>query len=607
MADCASFLSSTSSNAHWQRIGFRRRAGVCVPLFSLYSRQSIGIGDLQDLKLFVDWCVATGHTIIQLLPLNDTGFNFRPYDAQSSCALDPIYLSLRNLIGVSSPYTQELKTLAQQYPTGTGRVNYALKRDKLACCMTMFEHAERHSIRFKQFKGRTAYWLDDYALFTVIKSLHNEKGWFEWDDGFKQRTMSVLNEVKTKHSELLEFQRWLQWQLYEQCVEVHSYARAKGVLLMGDIPFLTSRDSADVWAHPIYFRLEQYSGATPDFYCAQGQRWGMPPYNWDTIAHDEYTYFKQKLQYNEELYDMFRIDHLFGVFRLWSIPIAEPSETVGLNGHFEPSDEHAWETHGRTILQMMLGSTTMLPCGEDLGAAPPPAARVMEELGIIGLDVQRWLKDRDHYPYRCKSREEFRTLACAVVSVHDSSNAAALWEYELDTVAEGFFIKACADAGIDAHALRDILFEPGAAIQGRLRWRKEICTTEVLAQKVGKNENELYHLVSLYKESFGEKQQLWELFGMTGNVEEHVSPALIMRMLEFSAHTNAIFSVQLLLDWILIERYKTIKDIGNFRINVPGTVNDSNWSITLPLSLEAMMNMKINSIILEMNIKADRA
>ncbi len=158
---------------HWGRIGLKRRAGAAVPLFSIYSRQSAGIGELPDLKLLIDWCEAAGLTILQLLPMNDTGFDFRPYDAQSSFALEPMYLSLENLAGVDiRPCRKELEAIREKFPAGGSRVDYGIKRAKLELLGKIFRGVRKTGASLEAFVKANAYWLEDYALFRVLKEEH---------------------------------------------------------------------------------------------------------------------------------------------------------------------------------------------------------------------------------------------------------------------------------------------------------------------------------------------------------------------------------------------------------------------------------------------------
>jgi len=161
---------------------------------------------------------------------------------------------------------------------------------------------------------------------------------------------------------------------------------------MGDIPLLVSRDSVDVWSQQNYFELHNSAGAPPDMYFSKGQRWGMPPYNWGNIANDNWKYIKNKLKYAENFFNMYRIDHFVGLFRIWSIPLSIPEEFSGTKGNYEPLHEYLWESHGKKIISEMVSATDMLPCAEDLGTVPECSYQVLKEFGIPGMDVMRWNK-----------------------------------------------------------------------------------------------------------------------------------------------------------------------------------------------------------------------
>ena len=372
------FLKSISEK-QWKRTGLLRRAGVATPLFSIYSKKSIGIGEIPDLKLLVDWCKSTRMSVIQLLPLNDVGFGFAPYDAQSGFALEPMYLCLDRLRAVNvRAFRNEIKQLRKNFPLGGSQVNYQIKAAKLKLLWKIFKKRKgKGRASFKRYCEQNQFWLKDYALFKTIKEEQNEKKWEEWPVEFRERRKEALNHFEQEHGEKMQFHMWLQWQLFEQFQDAGKYARRKSVFLMGDFPFLASRDSADVWSHPEYFKLEFSSGAPPDAYFFNGQRWGMPPCHWEKMAEHSHDYFIHKLKYAERFYDLLRIDHSVGFFRLWTIPLSEPIENGGMNGFFDPSDERVWEAQGRKLISLMIQNTKMLISAEDLGTIPECSFRVL--------------------------------------------------------------------------------------------------------------------------------------------------------------------------------------------------------------------------------------
>ncbi len=420
----------TSLASHWKKIGLRRRAGVATPLFSIFSKQSVGVGEIPDLKLLGDWCLKTGQSIIQLLPLNDVGANFRPYDAESSFALEPMHLSLENLKDTdSAPLKSKIQALRKKYASKDIRFDVRIKSEKLNLLHELFCEADKKpSNDFDAFIQTHNNWLRDYALFRVIKDKMAGQNWEAWPDTYRDREKKALDALEQKEQKALRFQKWLQWQLHHQFVDTHKALSDKGILLMGDIPFLVSRDSADVWAQRKNFKLEFSSGAPPDLYFTHGQEWGMPPYDWDYLESTQYDYFIQKLKYASSFYDMFRIDHFIGLFRLWVFPRAQ-QEGGARQGSYDPPDENGWEAQGRKILKAFLSASQMLPCAEDLGVVPPCATHVLASEAIPGMEIQRWTRDWDTTG-DFKAPEQYRKNAVATLSTHDMNAFSAWWEFE---------------------------------------------------------------------------------------------------------------------------------------------------------------------------------
>ena len=360
------YLLNTALALQWKKSGLNKRSGACVPLFSVYSKKSLGIADLRDLRLLIDWAHLTGNSIIQLLPMNQIGATFCPYDSLSSFALEPMYLCIDEVGGSrDKPIENKLKNLKNLFPSGKPYADYSIKEAKYLLLREIYSNTkEFDSEGLVKFRDDNAYWLIDFALYAALKEYHKGLAWYDWEDKFKNRDMRALADFRKVREEEINFQVWLQWLLFCQFKSVKEYAASKKVLLKGDLPILVSRDSADVWAHPEFFKLEFAAGAPPDMYCSKGQRWGMPTYNWEKISADGFVYLKEKLKYAENFYDILRIDHVVGLFRIWSIPYNEPLENKGLNGRFDPSDESKWLEHGRSILLSMLNNTKMLLCAD---------------------------------------------------------------------------------------------------------------------------------------------------------------------------------------------------------------------------------------------------
>jgi len=597
-----SFLSSQAGDK-WKRIGVNRRAGVCAPLFSLYSEKSVGIGELPDLKLLIDWAHQTGMSILMLLPMNDVGFDFRPYDSQSTFALEPMHLNLWDLKKADiSAFGQDMETLKARFPVGKGRVDYGIKKAKLELLWRIFE-SSKDSLpgELSDFRTTNRFWLEDYVLFKVLKENFPENTWESWDEPFKRKDEALMLETQRSHESRILFHAWLQWQLFEQFSDVKTYAAKKNVFLIGDLPFLVSRDSSDVWANQGFFKLDKVSGAPPDAYLANGQRWGMPPYRWEAIAETGYAYLSEKLRYAQNFYDMFRIDHFVGLFRLWTIDSQEPPENAGLNGRFDPEEEALWDVHGRATLDAMLKSTNMLPCAEDLGVVPECSYKVLSEYALPGMDVQRWQRawNTDGSFLDPKT---YRKNSAAILSTHDMPIFLAWWNHEVGTADEGIMRKVFKQYGLDFDSSYGRIFEDPA--YGRMRWKKEINDINGLSSALGIELSRIGELTANFQASRYEKEKFLEFLGLSS--EKAKDPASVAKKaLGKAGDSQSIFSIQLIHDWLAVAGLFS-EDPWNARINFPGTMSAQNWSVTLPLSLEELNELSINAGIREMNRHSNR-
>lgn len=599
-------ILNTASKDKWERLTVKKRAGVVAPLFSVYSRDSVGIGEFDDIRLLIDWCGNTGNSIIQMLPLNEDGAVFCPYDSISSFALEPSYISLRLLSGMGKEFVKErIEKLRELFPAGAVYVNYGIKQAKMNLLWDIFSAEDfRENKSFSEFTEDNAYWLLDFALYKTLKNYYQGKAWYEWPDVYKKRDKHELERFINSHEKEINFHMWVQWQLYEQFRDIKRYAESKQVFIKGDMPILVSRDSADVWARPEFFKLEFAAGAPPDMYCAKGQRWGMPTYNWGKIEADGYKYLKEKLKYADNFYDILRIDHVVGLFRIWSIPFNEPLDNKGLHGFFDPREEYKWKEHGNKILSVIIHNTKMLLCAEDLGVIPKVCHDTLKELGIPGNDVQRWVKDWN-VRHDFLAPQEYRALSVAMLSTHDTTNLPAWWENEAGTVDEMLFIRKCAERRIDYNHAKDKLFDPNFSRRGRLRWLNSITSVDVFVGILGKPAEEVADFIDMYKNTYHEKEKLWEHLKLSGPMREKCDKEIVRAVLKITLGSNAVFCIELIIDWLYLTGVFQ-GDPYQYRFNIPGTVSDKNWSMTIPLSLEELLKHKVNQEIKELVIASGR-
>lgn len=425
MRNIYQFLLSTPLKKQWQKIGLKKRAGVIIPLFFVWSKKSFGIGEIRDIRLLIDFCQKAGFSILQLLPLQDTGFNSSPYSLQSGFALNPIYLSLDDLIGIEKKIIEKVKNKIGKNFKKSERVNYQkIKALKLKILWEIFLKSDGiKSVDFQKFKEKNSFWLNDYSLFRLLKEKFKERKWLDWPEEFKNYRKKILNKLAKQNSKKIEFQQWLQWQLFSQLKKIKEYAKEKEILLCGDFCWLMARDSADVWAKKKYFELSFDVGTPPSLPKKdKGQRWGFPPLNWERIIKDNFFYLKARLKYLENFYHLIRIDHVLGIFRIWKMPLTKEE------GWFEPKEKKKWGERGRKILLKIIKSSEMLPIAEDLGLVFPECLEVLKKLGILGMKVQRWQKNWQKKVFI--QPKDYPPFSVATLSTHDTSNWLTWWEKE---------------------------------------------------------------------------------------------------------------------------------------------------------------------------------
>ncbi|HCA43837.1 MAG TPA: 4-alpha-glucanotransferase [Bacteroidetes bacterium] len=594
------YLLETVTSDKWKRIGITKRSGVCIPLFYIHSSSSIGIGEFYDIIKFARWCKSVGFSIIQLLPLNELGFDFAPYNSISTFALEPSYISLNKLKGVKNKnFNEELNQLKEKYSHQRKYINYQIKTDKLKFLKIVYTQNDfSKSIKFKKFKRENDFWLKKYAAFKFLKQKFKNEEWSNWDDKFLDCNDETIDDLENKNQEIFDFHYWVQWQLYEQLKEVKNYCNREKIFLMGDIPLLVSRDSADVWSYQNYFKLYKSAGAPPDMYFSGGQRWGMPPYNWGNIANDNWVYLKNKLKYAENFFDMYRIDHFVGLFRIWSIPINTPEDLAGSKGNFDPEQDYLWETHGRKIISEMVTATDMLPCAEDLGTVPDCSFQILREFGIPGMDVLRWNKIFNEGIY-FKSPYHYRRNSISVISTHDSSFSPVWWKYEAGTVDEFVVKKILQKLNLSEPLIIEylnLLFDIKNSENGRLRWNPEIDRPFKILQILKNTGDAVNELIGLYVSSFDEKKKFINFLGLKS---EELNEELIKSTLVKINETSSIFSIQLLPEYLYLEKDFLNKNVHpEYRINTPGIINKFNWSLVCDYSIEQIKKLQINNNII---------
>jgi 4-alpha-glucanotransferase len=319
-----------------------RGTGLAIPVFSLRSKESFGVGEFLDLQLMVDWAVATGQRMIQILPVNDTTIKHTvadsyPYNTLSVFALHPIYLRLE-AVGIvkdtaKKKFFQQQKKRLNALPKVAYEEVARLKWDYFRLIYEQEKERVISSKGYKKFVSDNTEWLLPYAAFCYLRDLCGTADFNQWKDFRKYDSVKVKALTSDKAHEL-GFYQFLQYHLHLQFLEAHSYAAKKGVLLKGDIPIGVSPHSVDVWCNPHLFNIDVQAGAPPDDFSDKGQNWGFPTYKWEKMAKDNYSWWQARLKYMVNYLDAYRIDHVLGFFRIWEIPL---TAKWGLLGQFNPA------------------------------------------------------------------------------------------------------------------------------------------------------------------------------------------------------------------------------------------------------------------------------
>ena len=320
-------------------------AGTLIPVFSLRSEGSFGVGDFGDLKLMIDWVAKTHQRVLQVLPINDststhTWTDSYPYSCISIYALHPQYCDLRQLPAIKDKLEADRFEMLREELNALPQIDYErVNNAKIKYLKTIFAQEGKKvlaSAEFKAFFLHTEHWLVPYAQYCYLRDKNGTcefakwKGHTQWNEADR----ASLSNPKNKAFEEVSFFYYLQFVLDRQMRGAHEYARARGVILKGDIPIGVNRNGCDVWHEPEYFHLDSQAGAPPDAFSVNGQNWGLPTYNWDRMVADECKWWVHRFRNMQQYFDAYRIDHVLGFFRIWAIPI---DCVHGLLGQFQPA------------------------------------------------------------------------------------------------------------------------------------------------------------------------------------------------------------------------------------------------------------------------------
>jgi 4-alpha-glucanotransferase len=409
-----------------------RQSGIGVPLFSLVSTPSWGIGEFADLPALGSWCAAAGQRYVQLLPLNEISpGETSPYSSMTAMALDPIYIRVPDvedfagLGGDAALDGDDRRVLAQV--RAAARVRYAevraLKSKWLRRAYLRFvdEELVRGTARgaaFRAYEARESWWLDAYVTFRAIHAAHEERAWWDWPPGLAFADTAAVREAAVALGEERRYRAYLQWIAESQWQTARA---AAGVRVFGDLPFMVSGDSPDVWTRKQEFMLDATVGVPPDAFSDTGQDWGLPPWRWTAMQDTGFQWMRARARRTAALFDGVRIDHLVGLYRVYVRPIDEAQPKV-----FSPPDERTQSLLGAKLLGIYLASGVEV-IAEDLGTVPDFVRWSMARIGVPGFKVMRWERAYQEPGQPLVDPASYPEVSVALSGTHDTEAMAQWW------------------------------------------------------------------------------------------------------------------------------------------------------------------------------------
>ena len=500
-------------------------AGTVIPIFSLRSEGSFGVGDFGDLQKMIDWCAKTRQRVLQVLPINDTNMTFTwqdsyPYNSISIYALHPQYTDFRQLPQLKDQERKAYYDALQKELNALPQIDYErMNNAKMAYLRELYAQEGSKMMKteaFKLFFEQNKEWLVPYAAFCHYRDLYGTPAFTEWPDHktFTAKEREAMSKSTTKIYKEVAFWYFVQFNLDKQMRAAHAYARKQRVILKGDIPIGISRDGVEAWVEPRYFNLNGQAGAPPDAFSADGQNWGFPTYNWDTMLEDGCQWWVRRFRKMSEYFDAYRIDHVLGFFRIWEIPMPHKSGLMGqfspalgmsveeiqaygvefneglflvdhkrsdrwhpriavqyqevytqlnddqkfrfnqlYNDYFYRRNNQFWYTEAMKKLPKLTQATRMLVCAEDLGMVPDCVPWVMNELRILSLEIQSMPKDPTTR-FGHLSRNPYRSVD--TISTHDMATLRQWWDEDEERT-QSYFNSMLYRGGPAPHPLPDWL------------------------------------------------------------------------------------------------------------------------------------------------------
>jgi 4-alpha-glucanotransferase len=658
----------------------RRRSGIVVPLSAIRGDASPGCGEFPDLARVADLAAAWGFDLVQLLPVNDSGFQNSPYSGLSAFALHPIYIRIGDIPEISAEETTrsgdrllseakraEFRARAEALVAlfrNEERVPHeSLLKEKLELLRDIWDALSSGSDKATPFRSdeldawiEANPWVQSYAAFVALKSQNNESPWWEWPR-FQNPTDSDIEALWRDRAlgKDLRFWSWLQMRAAGQFRMAAEYLSGKGIALMGDIPILMNKDSADVWARRHVFRLDLAAGAPPDMYASMGQNWGFPVYDWEALGRENYSFWTERLIEADKYYSCYRIDHVLGFFRIWSL---SDRERTGILGRFIPDvpitrDELA--SLGFSPERIRWLSLPHVPIWRLVQAAGESAARgaasaALDRIGNEDLFLFKESihgeKDIEALPsispaardclltaWRDRALFEYESGLLVSTWSHRSSTCWSTLSYQEQEKLESLISRKAIEAESLWAATGKLLLGALTKAVPMLPCAEDLgsvpdCVPRVLEDlgilglrvfRWTKNWREVgqpYIPIDVYPElsvacpsvhdstslrdwweAEADRGSTWAFAAASlkkdlGECPDHLTCEQVETLLELIARSASRFAVYPIQDLLAMSEELRPVEAKSERINVPGTVGAGNWSYRIPFSLDVILAEK---------------
>ena len=402
-----------------------RGSGILLHISSLPGRH--GIGDLgRSAYQFVDFLAEAGQKLWQVLPVCPTGYGDSPYQCFSAFAGNPLFIDL-DALGEQDLLPSTVFADAPSFPPDSvdygSVINFKLSALRQAANSFFEDSSHPHQARFAAFCRKNAWWLDDYTLFMVCKEVHEGAVWTDWESAVRQRDPAALKDCGAKLAREIQVHRYWQFEFFRQWEKLRTYCQQFSIRIMGDIPMYVAHDSADVWAHPELFRLDDrgqstvVAGVPPDYFSATGQLWGNPIYRWNVVADSGYAWWIDRFRTSLQLFDIVRLDHFRGFEACWEIP-AGASTAVGGKWIKGPGAKFF------QVLQDKLGELPIV--AENLGVITGEVEAIRHQFGFPGMSLLQFAFGTDPQASSFRPHNYPRELV-AYTGGHDNDTTLGWW------------------------------------------------------------------------------------------------------------------------------------------------------------------------------------